>query len=75
MTCMHDNEINNIAECNLLHDIINPTKFTKHLNIHYSTILHVSINTIKVKARFNNFRIIFDIVCNSIDEDLPNKHG
>ena len=32
MTCIHDNEVNNIAECNLLHDIINPPKRTKKLN-------------------------------------------
>ena len=31
MIYMHDNEVNNIAECNLLHDIINPPKRTKHL--------------------------------------------
>ena len=23
MTCMHDNKVNKIAECNLLHDILN----------------------------------------------------
>ena len=27
--CTHDNEVNNIAELNLLHDIINPNKRTK----------------------------------------------
>ena len=36
---IHDYEVNKIAEWNLLHDIINPTKRTKKLNIHYSPIL------------------------------------
>ena len=30
--CIHDNEVNNISECNLLHDLINPLKHTKNLN-------------------------------------------
>ena len=29
MTRMHDNIVNKIAECNLVHDIINPHKRTK----------------------------------------------
>ena len=29
MTRIHNNEVNNIAECNLLHDIINPPKLAK----------------------------------------------
>ena len=29
MTCIHENELNEIAECNLLHNIINPSKHTK----------------------------------------------
>ena len=31
MTRIHNNEVTNISECNLLHDIINPTKCTKIL--------------------------------------------
>ena len=31
MNHMHDNEVNNIYELNLLHDIINPPKHTKIL--------------------------------------------
>ena len=30
MTCIHDNKVNNIAEFNPLHDIINPSKCTKN---------------------------------------------
>ena len=29
MTCIHYNKVNNIDECNLLHDILNPSKHTK----------------------------------------------
>ena len=29
MTCVHDNEVNNIAECNLLHNILSPSKRTE----------------------------------------------
>ena len=30
MTHIHDNKVNDIAECNLLHDILNPYKRTKN---------------------------------------------
>ena len=30
--CIHNNEVNDIAEQNLLHDIINPYKGTKNIN-------------------------------------------
>ena len=65
MTRIHNNEVNNIAECNLLHDIINPPKPTKNLNSHYSPILHGYMNTIKGKANFKNFRILLDSGCSS----------
>ena len=32
ITCIHGNRVNKWDECNLLHDIINPTKRTKTLN-------------------------------------------
>ena len=34
MSRIYDNEVNKIAECNLLHDIFNLTKRTKILNSH-----------------------------------------
>ena len=37
---IHDNKLNKIYECNLLHDILNPSKRTKNINFHYSPILH-----------------------------------
>ena len=45
MTCIHGNKINKLSECNLLHDILNPPKITKNLNIHYSPILQGYMNT------------------------------
>ena len=33
MTSIGNNEVKNAAECNLLHDIINTTKYKKNLNI------------------------------------------
>ena len=58
MTRIHNNEVNNIAERNLLHDTINPLKRAKALNIHYSPIIHGWVNTRKGKAKFKNFRIL-----------------
>ena len=46
---IHDNEVNNIPEYNLLHYLINPPKHTKHLNSHYSPILHGCMNTKRAK--------------------------
>ena len=60
MTCTRENEVNKISECNLLHDILNPSKRTKNLNSHYSTILHGCINTQKVRAKFKNFCILLE---------------
>ena len=51
----YDNEVNNIAECNLLRDIINPPKHAKNINIHYSLILYGCMNTRKIRARFKKF--------------------
>ena len=65
MTRMHNNEVNNIAECNLLHDIINLPKGIKTLKIHYSPILRGYMNTRKVKAKFKNFRVLLEIGCSS----------
>ena len=65
MVFIHDKEVNKILEFNLLHDIINPPKRTKTLNIRYSIILHGCINTRKVKAKFKNFLILLGILCSS----------
>ena len=63
MTYIHDNEVNNIAKCNLLHDIINPPKRARNINIHYSPILHGFMNTRKGRSKFKNILIILDGGC------------
>ena len=69
---IHENEVNDIDGCNLLHDITNPTKRTKYLNSHYSHIIHVCMNKRKGKEKFKNLQILlycgysFTIVMGSI---------
>ena len=65
MTRINEKEVNKIAGCNLLHDMINTTKIAKILNIHYSPIIHGCINTRHGRAKFKNFQILLDIVCSS----------
>ena len=65
MINIHEKEVNKIAECNLLHDIISPPKRDKYLNGHYSLIIHGCMNTRLSRARFKNFLIILDIGCSS----------
>ena len=60
MNRKHKNEVNNISECNLLQDILNPSRRTKHINNHYSPILYACMNTRKGRAKFKNFRILLD---------------
>ena len=48
MTRMHDNEVNHIYECNLLHDILNNPERTNKLSSHYSFIIHGCMNTISI---------------------------
>ena len=45
MNCIHENEVNKLAEINLLHDILNPSRRTKIKNYHYFPILHGCMNT------------------------------
>ena len=65
MTRIYNNEVKNIAECNLLHDIINPPKRAKKSNSHYSPILHGCMNTRNGKAKFKIFRILLESGCSS----------
>ena len=60
MTCIHGNKVNKIYECNLLQDMINNSKQTKTLNIHYSPILHVCMNTQKGRSELKNFLILLN---------------
>ena len=65
MTCINYNVVNNISECILLHDKINPNKRTKNLYSHYSPILHGCMNTRNGKSKLNNFQITLYSVCSS----------
>ena len=47
ITCIHEKKVNKISECNLLHNILNPSKSNKIINIHYSPILHGCMNALK----------------------------
>ena len=60
MIHIHDNEGNNIAECNLLHNIINPPKRAKNINSHYSHIIQGCTNNRKGREKFKNFPILLD---------------
>ena len=55
MNHVHDKDVNSIAECNLLHDKLNTSKYTKYINSHYSPILHVCINTRRGGAKYKTF--------------------
>ena len=57
---IHENEVKNTAECNLLHDIINPPKRAKNINSHWSPIIHGCLNTRKGRSKFKNFQILLD---------------
>ena len=50
MTCINENKVNKLAQCNLLHDMVSTSKLTKSLNSHYSHILQGYMNTQKNKA-------------------------
>ena len=65
MIYIHDKKVNNIAEFNLLHAIINPPKRAKNINSHHSPILHGCINIRKFRKKFENFRILLDSGCSS----------
>ena len=65
MISIHENEVNKIAGYNLLYDIINPSKHTKILNIHYSPILYGCMYTRKCGAKFENLGILLDSGCSS----------
>ena len=47
---MHDNnDVNDIVECNLLHNMLNTSTYVKVKRYHYSPIVHGYINTHTVK--------------------------
>ena len=66
MVHIHDKEVNTISEFNLIHDMINPPKRAKILNIHYPSIIHGCMNTRKGRAKFKNSQTILDSGCSSV---------
>ena len=66
MIYIHDKEVKNISEFNLLNDIISPPKRAKNINSHYYPILHGCMNNRKVRKKFNNFLILLDSGCSSM---------
>ena len=57
MNNIHDNDVNNIAKCSLLHDILNPYEYVKINNCRDSPILHVWMNTRMGKAENKKFEV------------------
>ena len=49
---INDKKVNNTAELNLLHDILNPYKLNININCLYSPILHRCMNTHRGKSKF-----------------------
>ena len=66
MNCLYDEYVNNISEWNLLYGILNTSKHTKNINIHYSPILHGYMDILGGKAKFKNFLILLDSGCISM---------
>ena len=42
---MHENQVNKVSECNLLHTTLSPSNHIKTLNSHYSPFLNGCMNT------------------------------
>ena len=55
MKIIHDNEDNNLAECNLLYDILNPSKNSKNTNSNFYPTLQGCMNTRRVRSKYNLF--------------------
>ena len=58
MTCINGNKVNKLAECNLLHEILNPPKRTENLNSHYYPIIQGCTSIKKGKAKSKKFLIL-----------------
>ena len=59
MNPMYDNKVNNIAEYNVLHGILNNSKGNKNIIHHYLPILRGCMNRSRI------FRILLYIICSS----------
>ena len=66
MNIIHDKDVNNIAEWDLLPDILNDYKRTKYINISNYSIQHGCINTRRGVSKYKNFRILLGNGCSSM---------
>ena len=55
MEIIHENDINDISECNLIYDILNISKCKKY---HYYPILHGCMNARRGREKFKNMNFI-----------------
>ena len=55
MIHIHEKEVNEIAEYNLVKDIINPPKRANSVDIQYSPMLHGCMNTRHGRVKFQKF--------------------
>ena len=60
-------DVNNIAECNLLNDITNPTKCEKNKISHFYPIIYECMSTSRGEAKFKNLWILLDSGFSSTD--------
>ena len=59
MKNINDNEVNNISEFNLLHDILNPYKSTKITDSYYLPILHGFMNTHRGRSGYTSIEFYY----------------
>ena len=52
INCIHDNDVNNIAEWDLLNDTLFLSKYTKNNNNNYSRIIHRCMNTCRGRDEY-----------------------
>ena len=51
MKSIHDNDVNDISEYNLIYDTLNHNKHNKNMNSNHSHIIHRCMNTHRGKAK------------------------
>ena len=76
MNRINDKYINNIAEFNLLHNVIDYYKCTKNINTHYSFTIHGCMDTRMGEEKHKKLYILLDIGCSYtiVMRILPIKH-
>ena len=54
MNHIHNGNVDNIAQCNILHDILSPSEGIKYMNTQYSPIIHGKMNTRWGRSKYKN---------------------